>query len=121
MQGQGQPHWAFELPTISEPLHAGGDDRSPLAGLSGFPHKLAMVTCVTLVHFIYSRFAVFKIVRRPTLAFEFNFGCYTVHSVMKTSVQACNQILIQIAKLVTIIIAKMNRNVLLITSVKDDM
>ena len=26
---------AFELPTTSEAVHAGGDDRSPLAGLSG--------------------------------------------------------------------------------------
>jgi len=26
----------FELPTICEAMHAGGDDRSPLAGLSGF-------------------------------------------------------------------------------------
>jgi len=33
MQGQG--HGAFELPTTSEAVHAGGDDRSPLAGLSG--------------------------------------------------------------------------------------
>jgi len=29
-------HGAFELPTTSEAVHAGGDDRSPLAGLSGF-------------------------------------------------------------------------------------
>jgi len=35
MQGQGQGHGAFELPTTSEAVHAGGDDRSPLAGLSG--------------------------------------------------------------------------------------
>jgi len=35
IQGQGQGHWAFELPTTSEAEHAGGDDRSPLAGLSG--------------------------------------------------------------------------------------
>jgi len=35
IQGQGQHHGAFELPTISEAVHAGGDDRSPLAGLSG--------------------------------------------------------------------------------------
>jgi len=34
-QGQGQGHGAFELPTTSEAVHAGGDDRSPLAGLSG--------------------------------------------------------------------------------------
>jgi len=34
MQGQG--HGAFELPTTSEAVHAGGDDRSPLAGLSGY-------------------------------------------------------------------------------------
>ena len=27
--------WAFELPTVSEAVLAGGDDRSPLAGLSG--------------------------------------------------------------------------------------
>jgi len=27
---------AFELPTTSEAVHAGVDDRSPLAGLSGF-------------------------------------------------------------------------------------
>jgi len=36
IQGQGQGHGAFELPTTSEAVHAGGDDRSPLAGLSGF-------------------------------------------------------------------------------------
>ena len=35
--GQGQPIGAFELPTISKAVHAGGDDCSPLAGLSGFP------------------------------------------------------------------------------------
>ena len=35
IQGQGQGHGAFELPTPSEAVHAGGDDRSPLAGLSG--------------------------------------------------------------------------------------
>jgi len=35
MQGQGQGHGAFELPTTSKAVHAGGDDRSPLAGLSG--------------------------------------------------------------------------------------
>jgi len=35
MQGQGQGHGAFQLPTVSEAVHAGGDDRSPLAGLSG--------------------------------------------------------------------------------------
>jgi len=28
-------HGAFELPKISEAVNAGGDDRSPLAGLSG--------------------------------------------------------------------------------------
>ena len=33
---QGQGHGAFELPTTSEAVHAGGDDRSPLTGLSGF-------------------------------------------------------------------------------------
>jgi len=36
MQGQGQGHGTFELLTISEAVHAGGDDCSPLAGLSGF-------------------------------------------------------------------------------------
>ena len=35
IQGQGQGHGAFELPTTSEAVYAGGDDRSPLAGLSG--------------------------------------------------------------------------------------
>jgi len=35
IQGHSQGHGAFELPTISEAVHAGGDDRSPLAGLSG--------------------------------------------------------------------------------------
>jgi len=34
-QGQGQGHGYFELPTTSKAVHAGGDDRSPLAGLSG--------------------------------------------------------------------------------------
>jgi len=32
---QGQGRGAFELPTTSKAVHAGGDDRSPLAGLSG--------------------------------------------------------------------------------------
>jgi len=36
IQGQGQGRGAFELPTTSEGVHAGGDDRSPLAGLSGY-------------------------------------------------------------------------------------
>jgi len=36
IQGQGQGYGAFELPTTSEAVHAGGDDRSPLAGLSGY-------------------------------------------------------------------------------------
>jgi len=40
IQGQGQPHGAFELRTISEAVHAGGDDRSPLAWLSGFISRL---------------------------------------------------------------------------------
>jgi len=40
MQGQGQPDGAFELPTISKAVHAGGDDRSPIAGLSGFQPAL---------------------------------------------------------------------------------
>ena len=35
-QGQGQGHGAFELPTTSKDVHADGDDRSPLAGLSGW-------------------------------------------------------------------------------------
>jgi len=29
---QGQGHGAFELPTISEAVHAGGDDRQPPSG-----------------------------------------------------------------------------------------
>ena len=37
IQGQAQGHGAFELPTTSEAVHAGGDDRSPLSGLSGLP------------------------------------------------------------------------------------
>jgi len=41
IQGQGQHHGAFELPTISEAVHAGGDDRSPLAGLSGFTDRVS--------------------------------------------------------------------------------
>ena len=41
IQGQGQGHGAFELPTTSEAVHAGGDDRSPLAGLSGIVHVLS--------------------------------------------------------------------------------
>jgi len=32
IQGQGQPIGAFEVPTISKAVHAGGDDRSPLWG-----------------------------------------------------------------------------------------
>ena len=35
IQGQRQRHGAFVLPTTSEAVHAGGDERSPLAGLSG--------------------------------------------------------------------------------------
>jgi len=37
VQGPGQGHGAFEFPTTSEAVHAGGDDRSPLAGLFGWP------------------------------------------------------------------------------------
>jgi len=44
IQGQGQGHGAFELPTTSEAVHAGGDDRSPLAGLSGFSLALTVET-----------------------------------------------------------------------------
>jgi len=33
---QGQGHGAFKLPTISEAVHAGGDDSSPFEGLSGY-------------------------------------------------------------------------------------
>ena len=40
IQGQGQGHGAFELSTTSEAVHAGGDDRSPLAGLSGLLSKV---------------------------------------------------------------------------------
>ena len=36
MVGPAGSHGAFELPTTSEAVHAGGDDHSPLAGLSGF-------------------------------------------------------------------------------------
>jgi len=32
IQGQGQGHGAFELPKISESVHAGGDDRQPPLG-----------------------------------------------------------------------------------------
>jgi len=35
IQGQGQGHGAFEIATVVETVHAGGDDRSFLAGLSG--------------------------------------------------------------------------------------
>ena len=34
-RSKGQGHGAFELPTTSEAVHAGGDDRSPVVGLSG--------------------------------------------------------------------------------------
>jgi len=44
IQGQGQGHGAFEIPTISEAVHPGGDDRSPLAGLSGF--HLCFLLCL---------------------------------------------------------------------------
>jgi len=44
IQGQGQGHWVFELPTTSEAVHAGGDDRSPLAGLSGLVYAYDLVT-----------------------------------------------------------------------------
>ena len=46
IQGQGQGHVAFELPTTSEAVHAGGDDRSPLAGLSGFLYYFTQDTGV---------------------------------------------------------------------------
>jgi len=35
IQGQRQGHGAFELRTTTKAEHAGGDDCSPLAGLSG--------------------------------------------------------------------------------------
>ena len=40
VKGQGQGHGAFELPTTSEAVHAGGDDRSPLVGLYGFTGRM---------------------------------------------------------------------------------
>ena len=43
IQGQSQGHGAFELPTTSEAVHAGGDDRSPLAGLSGLKYGLSFL------------------------------------------------------------------------------
>ena len=36
MQGQGQGHGTFELPRISEAMHAGGDDRQPPCGAVWF-------------------------------------------------------------------------------------
>jgi len=48
IQAQCRGHWAFELPIISEAVHAGGDDRSPLAGLSGF--RLAFVYEIKFFH-----------------------------------------------------------------------
>jgi len=42
---QGQGHGAFDLPTTSEAVHAGGDDRSPLAGLSGVCVSLTYCIC----------------------------------------------------------------------------
>ena len=47
---QGQGHGAFELPTTSEAVHAGGDDRSPLAGLSGVPVALPLTFFQFLLH-----------------------------------------------------------------------
>ena len=47
---QGQGHRAFELPTISEAVHAGGDDRSPLAGLSGLTSVLSPTFGVILLN-----------------------------------------------------------------------
>jgi len=35
IEGQSQGDGAFDLPTIIQAVHAGGDDCSPLAGLSG--------------------------------------------------------------------------------------
>jgi len=43
---QGQGHGPFELPTTSEAVHVGGDDRSPLAGLSGYYLDLLLVLLV---------------------------------------------------------------------------
>jgi len=48
MQGQGQDHGAFELPTVSEAVHAGDDDRSLLAGLSGLSLLTVLATAVSL-------------------------------------------------------------------------
>jgi len=33
---------AFELPTTSEAVHAGGDDRSPLRGFLVYPHPFTL-------------------------------------------------------------------------------
>ena len=59
IQGQGQGHGAFELPTTSDAVHAGGDDRSPLAGLSGLFNcyrclglkVIITMTSVVVLHF----------------------------------------------------------------------
>jgi len=52
IQAQGQGHGAFELPTTSEAMHAGGDDRSPLAGLSGSENQLTKCSFVQLKQYI---------------------------------------------------------------------
>ena len=66
IQGQGQHHGAFELPTISEAVHAGGDDRSPLAGLSGVTGKCSATcaNCVTAyqnIHFSCLLFFIYHV------------------------------------------------------------
>ena len=45
---QGQGHGAFELPTTSEAVHAGGDDRRPLAGLSGLNICICFVSDIAI-------------------------------------------------------------------------
>ena len=45
--GHRQGHGVFELPTTSEAVHAGGDDRSPLAGLSGCVVFFQRAACST--------------------------------------------------------------------------
>ena len=58
---QGQGHGAFELPTTSEGVHAGGDDRSPLAGLSGFTKCYLLSDFIIMQNFVAQSYVAYNL------------------------------------------------------------
>ena len=77
IQGQGQGHGAFELPTTSEAVHAGGDDCSPLVGLSDL--LLQFIFCICLCIHISETFIPFLSLSKSQLLTMLFINCFSVH------------------------------------------